>query len=104
VVISQPSLVAPYSFFQLLYGVAKGAVRVATMATGLERNAGGKMDEAVDSEANTAAILANCDDSICRAIEVLADAALKFSFDASSERFADIHLPAGDLYTHEDLL
>jgi hypothetical protein len=75
---------------------------VTAMAAGLKRNAGWKMDQAIDGDAD--AILANCDDSICRAIEVFADAALKFSFDAGSERFADIHLPAGDLYTHEDLL
>src|SRR5690606_39698278 len=71
------------------------------MAFCLEGNSRGQVDQTIHRNTNPAAILGYCDNSICRAVEVFAHTARELIFDACSERFADIHLPSGDLYAHE---
>ena len=48
-----------------------------------------------------AAIFRDRNNRVRRAIEIFADAVRQFVLNAGSQRFADIHLPPGDLYAHQ---
>src|SRR5690348_6529593 len=60
------------------------------------------MHRAIDFDAYSTAILGDGDDGVGGAVEIFAYAARQFAFNSSSQRFADIHLPPGDLYAHQE--
>jgi hypothetical protein len=98
--ISQAPFVAAHPLFELAKRIIEGAVGIAAMALCLEGDSGGEVDQTIHRDAYAAAIFRNGNDCISRTIEVLADTAREFILDACPERFADIHLPPGDLNVH----